>query len=394
MKRSIESNILFDQRRPSMDGFVVEQQQGQPWKKSRVCAASTLAEITPTSMTKNHYCPISDESAENVSSAPRNTDCHSDSQMYPNASRAFNPKIVHPLSPPVRHQMPTAMIPNARFKRLIEREGSYTPFPSSSKPYPRERKNNVYYIKLGRHIVLQKKIPEIFRMLRELTCRLQYCTETMYMACYYFDKCMSTKYMRITKQRYLCAFACYFIASKIVEETREPVLTTFVSHCSKLIREENLECVFAVSNGATDVMHVEEMKRMERKVFETLDWQLDIVTPHAILDEIFSSLGTANNRHHAQVTSSLYPCDAPCYIVPCDTTRICVFRYLDKIIFHIMNGLTAFYWRPSVIICLILDHLIQHGYIVGNSSLCLASTYLSSLRCDAHEIVNSFVFSC
>lgn len=85
--------------------------------------------------------------------------------------------------------------------------------------------------------------------------------ETIYVAVNFLDRYLSRVKVTMRKQFNLLAITCVYIAAKYHEEIKEP--------CSSDMAESSL-----------DGHNVKDLRRMERKITATLDWELNIVTPH------------------------------------------------------------------------------------------------------------------
>lgn len=85
--------------------------------------------------------------------------------------------------------------------------------------------------------------------------------ETFFIAVAYLDIYLSKVKVTQRKQFNLLALSCVFLASKIYEEILEPTCTE-------------------MADASIDGHNLKDLKRMERKIIGTLDWNFNIVTPH------------------------------------------------------------------------------------------------------------------
>jgi hypothetical protein len=124
-----------------------------------------------------------------------------------------------------------------------------------------------------------KSITDILEFIRVLCHRNKYIKETLYIAtrflCNIFltpDSYLSKVKMRHRKQLYLLATASVYVAAKLYEELNEPRGADLI---------ESAPPIFNL------VFH--DLKKMERKLCLVLEWNLNIVTPHLILELVFKS---------------------------------------------------------------------------------------------------------
>lgn len=100
---------------------------------------------------------------------------------------------------------------------------------------------------------------------------LGYELETAWTAVNFFDRYLSK--IKLTQKRQFASLipCCVFVAAKMSEEQPfEPVIADFVSRC---------DCLTASS-----------MKRMEKKLINVLEWDLNVITPQAVLHQIIADL--------------------------------------------------------------------------------------------------------
>ncbi len=85
--------------------------------------------------------------------------------------------------------------------------------------------------------------------------------ETLFIAVNYLDRYLSTVKVTMRKQYHLLAIACVYLAAKYYEEIKEP-------------------CIADMVESAIDHIAVKDLKRMERKMMQALDWNFNVITPH------------------------------------------------------------------------------------------------------------------
>ncbi|RUP48200.1 hypothetical protein BC936DRAFT_144840 [Jimgerdemannia flammicorona] len=123
-----------------------------------------------------------------------------------------------------------------------------------------------------------------------------YHPDTLYRAINYLDRFLSRDKVRWRLRVAEIALACFYIASKFGEESREPQV------------RDMIDCA---QNSITP----EKVRKLEREVLLTLEWEIHVVTPHAITYELLNSLpGSASVRrvHKALVDRAQRFLDVAC----------------------------------------------------------------------------------
>ncbi|KAH6596246.1 hypothetical protein BASA50_005289 [Batrachochytrium salamandrivorans] len=185
---------------------------------------------------------------------------------------------------------------------------------------------------------------ELVDLICEYSRTRHYQGETIYMTINIMDRYRARVRVSQRKQGHLLALSCLYIAAKLAEETIEP-FTGDMLH---------------------DVMYIfsrKDIKRMERKICSVLDWNFTFVTPHAILHEIFNSLGTPDVRFSSfsRAKSSLstngywgppVPPPPPHFtespLPPSVATRDNVFAMLDTALLHMATSTSLTHSYSSV----------------------------------------------
>ena len=85
--------------------------------------------------------------------------------------------------------------------------------------------------------------------------------ETLYVAVNYLDRYLSAVKVTMRKQYHLLAISCIYLAAKYYEEIKEP-------------------CISDMVESAIDDITIKDLKRMERKMIQAMDWNFNVITPH------------------------------------------------------------------------------------------------------------------
>ncbi|KAL2913669.1 G1/S-specific cyclin-D3 [Polyrhizophydium stewartii] len=170
-------------------------------------------------------------------------------------------------------------------------------------------------------------VAAIFQIARERNFK----SETVYTAMNMHDRFVALSPVKRRRQTYLVAVSCLYIAAKIAEETIEP------STSDMAIQSE----MFVLTRA--------DIKRTERKIAAVLDWNFSPVTPHAIVHEVFNSLGTPDHRPSEFHRPSRHPVAHP-NGAPHLAVRTAVFAFLDRAFERLATHPECFSTPPSAMV--------------------------------------------
>ena len=124
---------------------------------------------------------------------------------------------------------------------------------------------------------------EILQWMSKICIAQRYHSETFWIAATLFDRYLRFKPTNSKKQLYVIAHGTVFIAAKLHEELLEPEFADFVGKTKYQIYESTIKVR-------------ETNKIAERKILHQLNWNIMIVTPFALLQELLLSLGCSDPR--------------------------------------------------------------------------------------------------